>query len=240
MNGNRFIINNENLDWFGYTNDDVVSGDVRGICIDFFGLNFTGYVPAADEKSKYLGEHGVVCIHPYTNPWSWMNYQTFDICERLIEVVCERYNLPNNVPVVTAGTSMGGLESYNFAARTCFNVKACFSDCGVTDLHKHLKAFPYTYRSAYSAYYEEGDMEESLREHSPVLLADKLPDADYHIFHNSKDPQVIYEDNALPMYAALRAAGKRVTLETVDDEFHGIRKEEACEKYARLIVESVG
>ena len=115
--------------------------------------------------------------------------------------------------------------------------QACVANCPVCDMVGHWNAREDLPRSFYSAAYGyPGSFEEALRSLSPLHLADRMPDADYHIFHCTEDrvvPKALHSDKLVP---ALRASGRRVTYDVVEGRGHCSLTLAAKEKYAAYIL----
>ena len=61
------------------------------------------------KEGIYWAEREVLYVIPYNNPWAWMNQQTVDFIDEILDVIFEKYGLPKHTPIVSTGRSMGGL-----------------------------------------------------------------------------------------------------------------------------------
>ena len=110
------IITCENLRSFSYSNDHLIKGEVRGIALNFFGLGGDAMFSEDGERGTRLAEKGIIYVNPYYNPWSWMNRQTVDFVDEIVDVLFRKYSLSDDCPVISVGDSMGGLASIVYAA----------------------------------------------------------------------------------------------------------------------------
>lgn len=186
------IITLETLHNFCYCNDKVCKRPIKGIVLTLNGLGFGNmYTEEGRTESKFYDEHGIIQIVPYYNPWCWMNKQTVDFVDELIDVVIAGLNLPADIPIVSAGNSMGGLCSLTYTAYAKHTPSMTVANCPVCDLPYHYIErvdLPRTLYSAFGSY--EGTMEDALRSASPVHLVDRMPDIEYLIYHCTADDQV--------------------------------------------------
>ncbi|MBQ8577296.1 MAG: alpha/beta hydrolase [Clostridia bacterium] len=102
------IITYETLSSFAHTNAPIVKTPVRGIVLVFNGLGFSSMFSEYDDESKRLADLGIRRVIPYYNPWCWMNRQTVDYVDELVDVLTGKFDLPDDIPVVATGGSMGG------------------------------------------------------------------------------------------------------------------------------------
>lgn len=185
------IINYENLRSFTYSNDKLIKGEIRGIVIEFTGLNrLTIHNDDPNDAFEYADKN-VLYVIPYNNPWCWMNEQAVSYTDEIIDVLCEKYSLGDSVKIVSTGNSMGGLSSLVYCVYSKRTPAACVANCPVCDNVKHFHERPDLPRTLYSAYANfDGTMEEALAAHSPLHLVDKMPDIPYTIFHCEGDKAV--------------------------------------------------
>ena len=186
------IITHENLRSFAYCNDHIVKKPIRGIVLFFGGLNGNLMYNEDSSEARGYAEEGIIFLVPYQNPWAWMNRQTVDYTDELIDVLFAAHSLPENTPIVSTGVSMGGLSSLVYTYYAKRTPKACLANCPVCDLPFHFTERPDLPRTIYSAYGSyEGTLDEVLRTASPVHLAPTMPkDTAYYIFHCDADMAV--------------------------------------------------
>lgn len=185
------IITYENLRSFAYSNDHLIQGKIRGIVLRFQGLgngNTYGKDPA--EALEYARE-GIVYVIPYNNPWCWMNAQAVSYTDEIVSVLRGRYGLGEDVKIVSTGQSMGGLGALVYMRYAQITPAACVANCPVCDLVYHFTEREDLPRTLYSAYANDaGSLDEALRAHSPLHLADQMPPARYTVFHCCMDEAV--------------------------------------------------
>lgn len=205
------MITMEHLAGFAYVNTAVCQAPVRGIVVSFFGLGNTKMFHAETGAGAYYGERGILYVHPYNNPWNWMNPQSVAMTDEILDVLIDHYNLPESIPVVATGGSMGGLCALVYTHYAKRTPVACIANCPVCDLPYHLTERPDLPRTLYSAFWhEEGTIEQVLERFSPLHLAPHMPAAAYHIFHCAADQAVNKEKHSDRFVAAMKKAGRHV------------------------------
>lgn len=105
------IMNYDNLRYFAYSNDVICKRPIRGIVIDFWGMNSTGILNEDPENTRFYAEQGILFLIPYYNPWAFCNRQTVSYIEEVLDVVTAHFDLPKDLPLVYTGNSMGGLTA---------------------------------------------------------------------------------------------------------------------------------
>lgn len=213
----------DNLRLFAFSNDRQIHGEIRGIVVNFTGMGcdarFDGTLPEGD----WFAERNIVYLIPYGNPWSWMNRQEINLADDVIGILLDRYGLPESLPIVSTGPSMGGQGALVYMAYAKRTPVACVANCPVCDMPFHYTERPDLPSSFYSAYvYEEGTMEEILPRFSPLHLAEaeKLPKVPYTIFHCTADKAVNKEMHSDRLIAAMEKHGYDVTYRVVPDRGH--------------------
>lgn len=186
------MITIKNIRSFAYCNHQICEQPIRGIVLFFHGLGYSQMENGESEEGRSYAEKGILYLSPYQNPWAWMNKQTVDFTDELVDVLFDAFGLPCDLPIVSTGMSMGGLSALVYTVYAKRTPVACVANCPVCDLpnHYHERAdLPRTLYSAFGSY--PGTMDEALRTASPLHLADKMPtSAVYHIFHCEEDKSV--------------------------------------------------
>ncbi len=186
------IITLENLRNFTYCNDRICTRPIKGIALNFGGLNFNTMYDGETEDGERFAKEGILYLMPYYNPWAWMNKQTVHFVDELVDVLICGYGLADDIPVISTGGSMGGLSALVYTAHAKRTPVACVANCPVCDLPYHFTErvdLPRTLYSAFGTY--EGTMAEAMESASPFHLADKMPESTkYHIFHCDADKAV--------------------------------------------------
>jgi len=226
------IITFEKLDQFAYCNLKICKRPIKGIVLSFFGLGNTSMFKEDTPEGIFFAENGVLYVVPYYNPWSWMNKQAVAYTDEILDVLFETLALPDDTAIVSTGGSMGGLSSLVYMAYAKRTPKACVANCPVCDAVYHYTERPDLPRTMYSAlYHEEGDLLSALKSISPIHLTDKLPKAEYTIFHCEKDLAVNKKMHSDRLVAAMRDAGFAVTYIPVPDRGHCDLTPEARQTY---------
>ena len=186
------MINYENLRSYAYSNDKLIQGKIKGIVIDFFGLGCQAMYHEDTNSGKFFAENNVIFINPYTNPWGWMNKDEVRLADEIIDTLCQKYGLGDDVPVVSIGGSMGGLACIVYTMYAKRTPVGCVANCPVCDLPYHYTERVDLPRTLYSAFYSyDCTLDEALKSCSPLHLAASLPKkTEYTIFHCEKDSLV--------------------------------------------------
>lgn len=209
------IINIDNIRNFAYINDRVCKKPIAGIVLDFFGLGNTSVYRSDTVKGEFYGEHSLLYVVPYYNPWCWMNAQTVAFVDELVSVLSDAFGL-SELPVISAGESMGGQAALVYCAYSARTPAACAVNCPVCDVPFHYTErddLPRTMYSALSGY--NGTLDEALRSISPLHLTDRMPNIPYKIFHCLDDKAVDVARHSDAFVAAMKKAGRDVTYHTV-------------------------
>lgn len=186
------IIDFGNLRSFAYCNSLICKKPIRGIAIHFSGLGGASmYHEETDEGVRYAKE-GILYVVPYQNPWAWQNRQNVAYTDEIIDVLFKEFGLPEDLPIISTGNSMGGLSALVYMVYAKRTPAACVANCPVCDLPNHFTERPDLPRTLYSAFYNyDCSLEEALRSASPLHLTYKMPkNAKYHIFHCEEDKAV--------------------------------------------------
>jgi len=213
----------ENLRWFTFSNDRQITGAIRGIVINFSGMGcdarFDGTLPDGD----WFAAQNIAYLIPYGDPWAWMNRRQIAFADELIGVLLAQYGLPEDLPIVSTGPSMGGHGALTYMVYARRTPVACVANCPVCDMPFHYTERPDLPPSYYCAYAEEeGTMEEVLPRFSPLHLAEaeKLPKVPYTIFHCTADKAVRKDMHSDRLVDVMRKKGYDVTYRIVPDRGH--------------------
>jgi len=232
-------ISYENLRNFAYSNDRLCAAPIKGIVLSFFGLGGQDMFGGDTEQGEELARRGIALLIPYTNPWCWMNRQAVQFTDKLVTVLTEKYTLPDTLPIVSSGGSMGGLSALVYARYAARTPAACVVNCPVCDLAFHYTErpdLPRTIHSAFSAYPES--LEDAIRTASPLHLADEMPDIPYYLFHCDEDTAVGRADHSDRFADAMRRH-RRVTYHTVPGRGHCDLTEDMRRLYNDYIINSI-
>ena len=243
------MITKDNLGQFCYSNVDHIEGEVRGICVSFRGLGNAAMisddtdhptlVPIV-ERAQRLARAGVVFFVPYLDPWNWLNDQAVKTTDAIIDAIIDKFYLTDDVRIVSSGGSMGGMCALTYMVYASRTPIGCVANCPVCDLPYHYTERPDLPRTFYSAYYNSGmTMEEALRAHSPLHLADRMPkEAAYYIFHCEEDRAVNIDAHTKKLLDAI-GGRLRVTFHSVPERGHCALTEEMSAKYEEYILEAL-
>ena len=163
------LITYGNLHDFTYSNDKSCKTTIKGIVISFSGLGDADMYFEDTDEGKFYAEKGILYVIPYNNPWAWMNKQTVNYTDEIIDVLVAKYHLRDDIPIVLTGGSMGGQSALVYANYIKRTPVACVANCPVCDLVFHYTERPDLPRTLYSAFYHEnGSVEEVLKKASRI------------------------------------------------------------------------
>ena len=235
------IITYDNLRSFSYSNDMLVTGEIKGIVLAFTGLGGQKRFDEDPSEGTYFAERGLIYLYPYLNPWNWMNRQAVAFVDEIVDVIFDHFRLPADTPVVSTGGSMGGQSALVYMAYAKRTPVACVANCPVCDLLFHYSERPDLPRTLYSAFFDaEGTLEEALATASPLhlLKAGKMPYAKYTLFHCTADLLVNKEAHSDIFVDAAKDVFP-TTYYVVPDRGHCSLGEEMHAKYLEVISTSV-
>jgi len=207
------------LAWIG---DGYTRGTPRAVVLVFHGLGYTDIKrgPSADEIA--WSEAGGIVVFPYYGPWSWMNRQARTLVDDLVEAVYAGLGLPDGLPLISTGGSMGGLSALLYTRYARRPIAGCLARYPVCDLAYHYDErpdLPRTVEHALGGYRET--MERLLAEHSPLAQASHMPRVPYMIVHGDADGMVSKTAHSDKMVEAMRDSGHDVTYLEVPGMGHG-------------------
>lgn len=233
------IITYDSFNNFTYSNDKLCSSDIRGIVLNFSGLGFQSMYSEDGDTSRRYAELGIIYLTPYMNPWAWMNRQTVDFTDELIDVICDRYSLSDNIPIVSSGGSMGGQQALVYMAYAKRTPKTCVVNCPVCDLPYHYSERPDLPRTLYSAFGSyDMSLQEAMESASPLHLVNRFPDSDYYVFHCERDTAVNKEKHSDKLVAEL-SKNHRVKYHTIPERGHCDLTPEMWELYFKYSWDSI-
>ena len=234
------IITCENIKNFAYINDEICRENILGIVISFFGLGTMVMFETDTTEGEFYAEKGILYVVPYNNPWAWMNKQAVNFTDEIIDVLIEKYNLSENIPIVATGGSMGGQSALVYTVYAKRQPVACVTNCPVCDVVYHYSERKDLPRTLYSSLFNESTtLKEALKSISPLHLADKMPDIDYHFFHCDKDMAVNIDAHSGKMVAEMKNRNRNFTFDIVSGRGHGDLSLEMKRKFADYTVEAI-
>lgn len=234
------IINYENLRSFAYVNDTICTKPVKGIVISFFGLGEMTMYDNDFADGEFYAEKGLLYVVPYNNPWAWMNKQAVAYTDEIIDVLMEKYNLSDNIPIVSTGGSMGGQSALVYTAYAKRQPVACVANCPVCDVVFHFTERKDLPRTLYSSLFNEGGtLEDALKSISPLHLIDKMPKVKYCIFHCNQDKAVNIDAHSNKFVLALKEKNYDVSYHIVEGRGHCNLTLEMRRAFADYVIDSI-
>lgn len=234
------LITKETIRRFAYSNAHLLKDAPRGIVVSFFGLGQNRMLDADPEEGIFFAERGILYLYPYNAPWCWMDREAVLYTDEVIDAMITGLSLPEDIPVVLTGGSMGGLSALVYARRAARTPVACAVVCPVCDLPYHYTEREDLPRTLYHAFFfEEGEIGEVLKTASPLHLVPEMPDISYTVFHCCNDKAVNKEKHSDRFVAAMRAAGRRVTYIEVPGRGHCALPYDLRAQYLSLCAEEI-
>lgn len=96
-------ITQENLSEFCYSNLGIVGDDIRGVAVEFFGMNVTWPIWEPNDTAKEMAQRGILLLQPLINPWAWMSECSVAIADRALDLVLGDIGAPDDAPVCVFG-----------------------------------------------------------------------------------------------------------------------------------------
>lgn len=230
----------QNLRNFAYVNDNICKRPIKGIVLSFFGLGGATMYESDFDEGEFYAEKGILYVVPYNNPWAWMNKQAVSYTDEVVDVLIDKYDLGDDIPIVSTGKSMGGLSALVYTAKSKRVPVACVANCPVCDAVFHFTERDDLPRTMYSAVYnEEGTLEDALKTISPLHLVDQMPRVKYHIFHCNKDMAVNIDKHSGRLVAEFEKRGYHYTYDIVAGRRHCDLTLDMRRKYAEYAVNAI-
>ena len=218
------LITYESLRSFAYVNDRIVTHPIRGIALKFFGLNGRDMYAEETASGQYYAARGILYVVPYNNPWAWMNRQAVAYTDEILDVLIQKYALPESIPIASTGGSMGGMSALVYSRYAKRTPAVCVANCPVCDMPYHYTERPDLPRTLYSAFFHEVHagkaIEDILKTVSPLHLAEEMPDIPYYLFHCTADKAVNKELHSDRFVDAMKKAKRTVTYHVIPDRGH--------------------
>lgn len=233
------IMTYENLRYFAYSNDHICKKPIRGIVMDFWGKDSTGMYHEDTADGIFYAQQGIVLLIPYYNPWAFCNRQTVAYIEEVLDVFMEHYALPENIPIVFTGNSMGGLTALALTALSKYKPVACLANCPACDMEDRLyerPGLPHALYSAFGTY--EGTLEEAMLTVSPLHLTDQMPAIPYYVFCGEEDKIVDKKKHSDRFVKKMRES-HTITYYEIPEMGHCKMTETVKQQYLHLAAESI-
>lgn len=234
------IITIDNLRNFAYCNNQICKKPVKGLVVSFYGLGCTTIFPEDTEDGIRYAENGILYVIPYQNPWAWQNKQNVSYTDEILDTLFKEYNLPEDLPIVSEGRSMGGLSALVYMVYAKREPVACVANCPVCDLPFHFTERIDLPRTLYSAFYNyDCSLQDALKSASPLDLIDRMPvNAKYFIFHCIEDKAVNKQKHSDRFVEAMKEKCD-VTYHAVPDRGHCDLPDEIKMLYNKHITSSI-
>lgn len=199
----------ETLERFCKTNARELKGPVKGIIVEHPCLGQQDRNYCSKSVMDRATREGVVYLHVWAHPWSWMNDAQVALTDRLVDVLSGHFELGLSAKVVSYGRSMGAHGALTYPQFSRKNVVAVVANCPPCDLAFHYGERDDLPRTLVSAYANELDFAQAIRRHSPLASVESYRDIPYFIYQADADSSVNKEMHAdrFVAAAAKRAMG---------------------------------
>lgn len=237
----RKLITYETLNNFAYSNDKLCNEPIKGIVLDFMGCGWQNMYDEDSDFAKELAGYNIILVTPYTNPWAFLNRQALIYTEEIVSVLMEKYSLPETLPFVSCGPSMGGYSALMYAMYTEHNIIACVADCPVCDLVYWYAERADTPRILYNAFAQSGAdcLEDELKASSPVNLINDMPKIDYYIFHGDNDTDVNIEAHSGKFVKKMKAGAHKITYHVSPGRGHYDLQDDMKALYRQYVMSAI-
>ena len=230
------FITYENLRYFAYSNDHICEKPIRGILMDFWGMNSTGMYHEDPETGIFFAQQGILYLIPYYNPWAFCNRQTVNLIDEILDVVYAHFG---QLPLVFMGNSMGGLTALSCTVLSRHRCVACLANCPACDMADHIfdrPDLPHALYSAFGGY--DGTLEEAMLTVSPLHLIDRMPDIPYTVFCGMEDTVVNKAKHSDAFVQAMKKS-HNITYYEIPGMGHCKMPEDVKQTYFRLAADAV-
>lgn len=222
------MISKDNLHYFAATNAHLIKEDIRALVMEFPGLDggscLGGQTHVGDLNSGYAircAQRGILLVYPFVGPWSWMNDVAVNTTDMIIDAVKEKYSLPDDIPMVNSGGSMGGAGALMYTVNGKHRAVACAASGPVCDITRIHDDFPDGVCTVYRAVaHYDMPLCEALMSISPMYQLDRMPRIPYFIAHTTGDTIVPIAKNSDPFVSAMREIGHAIEYVVVPDQAH--------------------
>lgn len=202
----------ETLFRFARTNADALSRTIRGVVLEFQGLNrFEMHMQPSKPMELELADAGILFVIPYAAPWSWMNESAVRYTNEVLDAIFRIFALPGDTPIVSTGFSMGGLAALMYPVFAERPMAACYANSPVCDLPAHFHErddVPRTLTTAFIAH--PGGVQAGILSRSPLHRLDAMPDIPYRIVAGGLDTDVAKSRHGDGLVRAMERRGMNV------------------------------
>lgn len=206
----------------------------KGVILELHGLNCTKIPDEVTGEQLCWARDGWLIVSPLCGPWSWMNRETREYIDRLLDAVYEDYHLPANLPLILYGWSMGGYAALLYATYTRRTVYKCILKYPVCDLEYHYSERPDVPPTMQAAFWADFTSFEELWDQQDTLRRAKyLPRVPYLFFHSFDDTKVSKPGHSDRLVAWMRENDYDVTyLEVSGYDHHAPLKQKDIDAIA--------
>ena len=210
--------------------------NIKSIVVFLCGLGQKPY-EQHELAFKILAENNILAISPFLSPWNWMNDQSIELVDSILDYYVEKYRL-ENVPIILNGSSMGAYGAIYYSLVSKHNIKTVVANSPVSDLVYHLHERYDTYMALYNAFYDPAkDFLETLRERSLIEIIKKLyKNIEYKIFISGLDKEINLDKHCVSLFNAMKEKGFNVSLFVSKAEGHCKMDEANLEIYKKTLL----
>jgi len=190
--------------------DEFLDGPPRALVIWLHGTGCPELKRGPSLEEYLWSKAGALVILPYYGPWCWMNREARGFVDEVISAAIQLYKLGPEVPLISAGGSMGGCGALLLSRYSRHPVAGCLAIHPVCDTARHFERpeVTRTMLCAFRGY--AGPLSEVLAEQSPLAQADAMPDIPYCVIQGDSDTAVNKEAHSDRFVARLQEIGRKV------------------------------
>ena len=216
----------QRTDEFCFSNAAMFKLPPKGILIRFRGMTLDIPMVELIREGRKYAKAGILYVYPYTAPWAWMNDDTVDMVDAILDDLRGKTGLTQRVPVVYYGYSMGGYSALMYGVYGKYKPTAVAAVCPVCDLVFHKTEHLGLFVSFYYAFSRISDqVDELITVRSPIHAIAHMPLVPYLFVCCDHDRIVHSENHGIAMAGKMRASGFDVTLIRENGEHCQISRE---------------
>lgn len=194
-----------------WVSDEFLDGPPRSLVIWHHGLGFAEFKRGPSIEEYLWTKAGALVVVPYYGPWSWMNREARSFVDEVIFATRRLYRLGPEVPLISAGGSMGGCSALLLARYSQHPVAGCLVLYPVCDTVYSFDERPDVARTLLFAFRGYVDpLPQVLVEHSPLAQVAAMPDIPYCVIHGDSDVAVNKEAHSDRFVDLMRKNGRTV------------------------------
>lgn len=214
------MLNKDDIDLCSFTNLRMQRRKPTGIFIELHSLGNEDALIDIVRRGKEWSKKNILFIYPYTSPWNWMNSETVEFVDELLEIIFDINPDFRELPIAVSGYSMGGYGALIYPVFSRHKISACAAVCPICDMSYHFTENTYVSRTMISAFFSEPDLNRALTERSPMHITEKMPKIPYLLLHCMEDEKVNIAKHSDELVSKLKDNGFDVIYHTIEKGGH--------------------